>query len=200
MECSGLRHTDSPLSRDITTLRFPKKFVMSSFDHNLGTSDPLIHLRQYQDKMALYAHNDLLFYRAFPSSLKGVTYHWFYSLPRNSLWNYHEVTNAFYNQFASWRKIHRNSNHLLIVKMKTGESLKNYINYFQSQIALVYNYNENIATTALISWLQVTNPFYKYLVKNDVTKIRDIRARMQKYIQIEEVTGATSSRLLRQGP
>ena len=47
-----LRPTDSPLSKEITALRFSKKFVMPSFDYYSGTSDPL-HLRQYQNKMAI---------------------------------------------------------------------------------------------------------------------------------------------------
>ena len=114
-------------------LHFPKKFVMPTFDDYSGTSDPLLHLRQYQDKMAVYAHDDLLLCRAFSSSLKGIIYHWFYLPPKSSLWSFHDMTDAFYNQFASWRKFQRNNNHLLTVKMKLGESLKNYINYFQSQ-------------------------------------------------------------------
>ena len=58
--------------------------------------------------------------------------------------------------------------------MKAEESLKRYVNYFQSQIALVYNYNEDVVVAAFINGLQVTNPFYKYLMKNDVIKIRGI--------------------------
>ena len=65
-------------------------------------------------------------------------------------------------------------------------------------MALVYNCNEDIASAAFISGLQVTNSFYKYLVKNDITKMRDILIRAQKYIQIEEATRATFSRPLRQ--
>ena len=61
-----------------------------------------------------------------------------------------------------------------MVKMKVGESLKSYINYFQSQMALIYNCNEDVVTAAFVSGLQVTNPFYKNLVKNDVTRMRDI--------------------------
>ena len=72
------------------------------------------------------------------SSLKRVAYHWFYSLPRNSLRNFHDVTDTFFNQFSFRRKFQRNRNHLPMVKMKFEESLKNYINYFQSQMALVY--------------------------------------------------------------
>jgi len=87
---SGLRPSDSPLSGEITTLRF-SKFLMPIFDHYSRTSYPLLHLRQYQDKMMVCAHDNLLLCRAFPSSLKGATYHWFYSLPKNSLQSFHEV-------------------------------------------------------------------------------------------------------------
>jgi len=41
-------------------------------------------------------------------------------------------------------------------------------------MALVYNYNEDVAIVAFINGLQVTHSFYKNLVKNDVTKMRDI--------------------------
>jgi len=58
--------------------------------------------------------------------------------------------------------------------MKSGESLKNYVSYFKSQMALVFNCNEDIVVVTLISGLQVTHSFYKHLVKNDVTKMRDI--------------------------
>jgi len=70
---------------------------MPTFDHYSRTSDPLHHLRQYQDKIAVYAHDDLLLFRAFSSSLKEVAYHWLYSLLRNSLRNFHDMTDAFYN-------------------------------------------------------------------------------------------------------
>ena len=56
--------------------------------------------------------------------------------------------------------------------MKPGESLMNYISYFQSQMALVYNCNKDIAVAAFISGLQVTHSFYKHLVKSNVTKMR----------------------------
>ena len=60
MEYSRLRPTSSSLSREITTLHFLRKFMMPNFNHYVGTSDPL-HLLQYQDKMAVYPHEDLLY-------------------------------------------------------------------------------------------------------------------------------------------
>ena len=58
---------------------------------------------------------------------------------------------------------------------------------------MVYNYNEDIAIAFIIG-LQVTNPFYEHLMKNDVTRMRDILIRAQKYIQIEESTQSTPIR------
>ena len=87
---------------------------------------------------------------------------------------------------ASRREFQRNRNHLLTVRMKLGKSLKNYINYFQNQMALVYNCNEDVAATMFISELQVTYSFYKHSVKLEVTRIRNILSLAQKYIQIED--------------
>ena len=80
--------------------------------------------------------------------------------------------------------------------MKPRESLKNYVNYFQSQMALLYNYNEDVAAGAFINGLRVTHSFYKHLVKNDVNKMRDILVWPQKYMLIEEVTQGATNRPL----
>ena len=61
--------------------------------------------------------------------------------------------------------------------MKARESLKSNVNYFQSQMIMVYNCNEDVAPAAFISGLRVTNPLYKHLAKNDVIKMRDILVR-----------------------
>jgi len=37
-----------------------------------------------------------------------------------------------------------------------------------------------------ISGLQVTHCFYKYLVKHEITRMRDTLSRSQKYMQIED--------------
>ena len=117
----------------------------------------------------------------FPSSLKGAAYHWFYSLLCESLWNFEEVKQAFYHQNASWRELRRNINHLLTIKVKLRESLKQNVGYFQSQMVLVYNCNEDVAAARFISGLQVTHTFYRHLVKHVITKIRDILTHSKIY-------------------
>jgi len=54
--------------------------------------------------------------------------------------------------------------------MKPGKSLKRHVNYFQSQMAQVYNCNEDFAAAAFVSRLQVTHSFYKHLVKHEAPR------------------------------
>ena len=79
------------------------------------------------------------------------------------------------------------------MKMKTRENLKQYVSYFQRQMALVYNCNDDVAAAAFISGLQVTYSFYKHLVKHEVIRMRDILTCPQKYIQIEDTTRVSAS-------
>ena len=175
-EPCGLRTFDSLLSEEITSHRFLKKFVMPSFECYAGAIDPIQHLCQYQDNMVVHFQDDFLMSRLFPSSLKGAAYDWFYTLPRQSLWSFEEVKQVFYHQYASRRELKKNNMHLLTIKMKPGESLKQYVDYFHSQMTLVYNCNDDVVAAAFISGMQVTHSFYKYLVKHEVTKMRDILA------------------------
>ena len=47
-----------------------------------------------------------------------------------------------------------------MIKMKQEEFLKRYINYFQSQMTLVYNCNDDVA--AFIAGLETNYSFYEH--------------------------------------
>jgi len=47
---------------------------MLSFDGYAEVTNPIQHLKHYQDKMAVYSHDVLPVSRVFPSSLKGVAF------------------------------------------------------------------------------------------------------------------------------
>jgi len=124
----------SPILEEIMSHRFSKKFVILSLNCYTGVTDPIQYVRAYQVKMAVHSHDDLLLCRVFPCSLKGVALDWFYSLLSQPLLNIEKVSDAFFNQYASWIK--KNNNHLLTMKMKPGETLKWYICYFQNRITM----------------------------------------------------------------
>jgi len=70
---------------------------------------------------------------------------------------------------------------------------------FSESNVLVYNCKDDIFAAASISGIQVIHSFYKHLVKLEVTKIRDILARAQKYIQIEDATRGCTNCSPKQG-
>ena len=55
-------------------------------------------------------------------------------------------------------------------------------------MALEHNCNNDVAAAPFVIGLLVTHSFNKHLVKHEVTKMRDILSRAQKYIQIENAT------------
>jgi len=124
--------------------------------------------------MVVYSHDDFLMCCVFPSSLKGVALDLFHSLPPQSLWSFEEVSNAFFNQYASRQELKKNSNHLLTARMQQRETLKRYISHFQSQMAPVYNCNEDVTVTASVNGLEINYSLYKHLMKYDVTNMKDI--------------------------
>ena len=109
----------------------------------------------------------------FPSSLRGATSEWFYSIPPRSLHNFSEITKAFLPQYATRQEAKRSNHHLLSIKMRPEDSIKSYINFFQSQFTKVSNCREEVSAFAFISGLQVTHPLYKHLQKLNVVKMSE---------------------------
>jgi len=61
-------------------------------------------------------------------------------------------------------------------------------------MALIYNCNDDVATAAFIAGLEINHSFYKHLVKHNVTNMKYILSRAQKYIQLEEAIRNTTNR------
>jgi len=77
--------------------------------------------------------------------------------------------------------------------MRSEDSLKSYINFFQNQLTKVSNCSEEVSALAFITRLQVTHPLYKYLLKDNVTKMSEAFSPVQPYIQLKEAMKASSN-------
>jgi len=77
--------------------------------------------------------------------------------------------------------------------MRPRDSLKSYINFFQSQLAKVSNYREKVFTLAFISGLQVTHSLYKHLLKHNVAKMSEALSQTQPFIHLEEAMRVSSN-------
>ena len=182
MEPCGLSTFNSPLSED--------HFLPLSEEVNdtelwvlLGRDRPHLTPPLTPGKMAVHLIiNCLESYVPVQSQKRCL--HYFYILLRQSLRIIEEVKQAFYHQYTFQHELKKNSNHLPTIKMKHGESLKQYVIYFQSQVALVYNCNDDVVVAVFISGLH----FLQASGEHEVTKMKDIPTHAQKYIQIENAT------------
>ena len=131
MEHNRLRPSDPPLSEEITIIRFSRKFVMPSLTTARKLPTPFISASSKTKCRFTHTTTFSSDGRSLPTS-RGVAYHWFYSLPKNSLRSFDDVTNAFYNQFAFQRVSKEHQSSPYDYDETRRESLKNYVNYFQS--------------------------------------------------------------------
>ena len=99
---------------------------------------------------------------------------WFYFLPRRSLHNFEEITEAFL-------EVKKNNHHLLTVKMRQSDNLKSYISYFQNQLTKIPSCGEDVSELAFINELQISHPLCKHLLKHNVTQMSEVLSRAQPY-------------------
>ena len=150
------------------------------------------HIWHFRDKMVIYSYNDpikcLTFLHPKRSSLRVVLFSTVALYPQ--FYGGHRVILI---QYTSHQEAKRNSHHLLLIEMRQEDSLKLYINFFQSQLTKVSNCGEEDSTLAFISRLQVTHPLYKHVLKYNVAKISEVHSRALSYIQLEEAMKASSN-------
>jgi len=62
----AIDESNSLFSEALLEYKFPKKFVIPTFDCYFGQSDPVQHLCQYQDKMLIHFRSDSILCRILP--------------------------------------------------------------------------------------------------------------------------------------
>jgi len=60
-------------------------------------------------------------------------------------------------------------------------------------MVMVYNCSDDVVAATFIVRLQTDHSFYKHLVKHDITNMKDILSRAQKYVQLEEAIRSSTT-------
>ena len=78
----------SPFTYRIEGAKLPRHFNQPAFAIYNGRVDPVEHVSQFNQKMAIYLQNEALMCKIFPSSLGSMAMRWFNSLKTNSIGSY----------------------------------------------------------------------------------------------------------------
>ena len=116
----------SPFTRCMEGATLLRRFQQPAFTLYNDNIDPVEHVSQFNQKMAVHSKNKVLMCKVFPSSLGPVAMRWFNGLKANSVDSYRQLTQAFGSRFVTNSRAPRPLSALLSLSICDGETLKAY--------------------------------------------------------------------------
>ena len=116
----------SPFTWGIERAKLPRRFHQPMFAMYNGRTDPVEHVSQFKQKMAVHSQDEALLCRVFPSSLGPMPMRWFDGLKTNSISSFKKLTQSFCSRFITCSRVPQPLDSLLSMSMREGESVKAY--------------------------------------------------------------------------
>ena len=116
----------SPFTWRIEKTKLRRRFHQPTFAMYNGRTDPIEHVTQFKQKMAVHSQDEALMCRVFPFSLGPMPMRWFDGLRTNSINSFKKLTQSFYSRFITCSKVPQPLDCLLSMTMREGESVKAY--------------------------------------------------------------------------
>ncbi|VFQ80969.1 unnamed protein product [Cuscuta campestris] len=174
----------TPFSRRIMSCPLPDNFKTPQIKAYNGTTDPQDHLARFGANVVMYAYPEEIKCRCFLATLEGQACEWFHKLPKGSIDKWGDLAHKFLEHFASSQRQKLPFSHLLNVKIRKGEQLREFINRWEKEARDVQGADDQ----ALIAMLQAALPqgdVRKELRRNPLSTYQEMLARA-KYLALEE--------------
>ena len=120
----------SPFTCRIEGAKLPRYFHQPTFPIYNGRTDPIEHVSQFNQRMAVHSKDETLMCKIFPSSLGPVEMRWFNGLRADSINFFKELTQAFGSHFVMCSRVPRPLDSLLSLSIQEGETLKMYLDRY----------------------------------------------------------------------
>ena len=176
----------STFTRRIEGAKLLRHFHQIMFLIYNGWSDPVEHVNQFNQRMAIHSKDGALLCKIFPSSLGPVAMRWFNGLRVNSINSFKELTQAFGSRFVMCSKVPRPLDSLLSLSMREGETLKTYSDRYWEICNEIDSDFEDIAISTFKIGLPNEHGLRKSLTGKHVTSVRQLMDRIDKYKRVEE--------------
>ncbi|VFQ85562.1 unnamed protein product [Cuscuta campestris] len=138
----------------IMSCPLPDNFKIPQIKAYNGTADPQDHLARFGANVVMYAYPEEIKCRCFLATLEGQACEWFQKLPKGSIDRWNDLAHKFLEHFASSRRQKLPFSHLLNVKIRKGEQLREFINRWEKEARDV----QGAGDQALIAMLQPALP------------------------------------------
>ncbi|XP_027150352.1 uncharacterized protein LOC113750589 [Coffea eugenioides] len=135
--------------------------------------------------MRLQTAADALRCKTFPMFLKGKAQLWFQGLAPGSIRSFAELARQFAAQFVSSKTYSKNATHLMAIKQKPDESLRNFMTLFNTENLQIRDKDEKVVMAAFMNGLRVEELFYK-LVEKPPGNLEELLTRAHAAANTEE--------------
>ena len=116
----------SPFTQGIEKAKLPRRFHQPMFAMYNGRTDPVEHVSQFKQKMAIHSQEETLLCEVFSSSLGPMPMRWFDRLRTNSISSFKKLTQSFCSRFITCSKVPQPLDSLLSMSIRERESVKAY--------------------------------------------------------------------------
>ena len=176
----------SPFTRGIEKAKLPRRFHQPTFAIYSGRTDPVEHVSQFKQKMAVHAHDEALMCRIFPSSLGSMVIRWFNGLRINSISSFKKLIELFCSRFVTCSRVPQPLDSLLSMSMREGESMKVYSERYWEMFNEIDGDFDEVAIKTFKVGLPFEYGLRKFLTGKPVTSLRQFIDRVDKYKRIED--------------
>ena len=95
----------SPFTRGIEKAKLLRRFHQPTFTMYNGRTNPMEHVSQFKQKMAVHSQDEALLCRVFPSNLGPMSMRWFDGLRTNSINSFKKLTPSFCFRFITCSRV-----------------------------------------------------------------------------------------------
>ncbi|KAJ9544284.1 hypothetical protein OSB04_023991 [Centaurea solstitialis] len=181
----------SPFVDEISLIDVPKKYTIPAFATKYyGVTDPVEHVAQYKQLMWTVPipmqYQEVCMCKSFGSTVTGAALQWLINLKPKSIGSFAELVNQFTRQFASSRKMEKQTSDVYYVVQKPGETIRDYFNRFNAAMIEVKNCDVKTAIEAYKRGLEDSSGLYLELTKYPPENVDDVRARTLAFMRIED--------------
>ncbi|KAJ9553528.1 hypothetical protein OSB04_017573 [Centaurea solstitialis] len=155
----------SPFVDELALVDVPKKYTIPAFATKYsGITDPVEHIAQYKQLMWTVPipaqYQEVCMCKSFGSTLTGAALQWLINLKPKSIGSFAELVNQFTRQFASSRKMEKQTSDLYYIVQKSGETIRDYFNRLNAAMIEIKNCDVKTAIEAYKRGLEDSSGLY----------------------------------------
>ncbi|KAL0462485.1 UNVERIFIED_CONTAM: hypothetical protein Slati_0136100 [Sesamum latifolium] len=137
-----------PFTEGVMADELPVNYQTPAITEYDGTTDPQEHLSRFENAALLHRYTDGIKCRVFVTTFAQVVQQWFNQLPPAVIGSFQEFCSLFLHQFASSRKHRKTELSLFSIHQKEGESLKDYLQRFNTAALEVPSATQEVKASA----------------------------------------------------